>query len=139
MRVLAIDQGTSGTKAVVVDDGVVVASAEETVRPAYLADGRVEQDPAALLASVLDAGRRAVADAGGSIDAVALANQGETVLAWDPVTGDAAHDRDRVAGRARGVRVRRPRRRNATASPPRRASCSTRTSALPRWPGYAGT
>jgi glycerol kinase len=89
VRVLAIDQGTSGTKAVVVDDGVVVASAEETVRPAYLADGRVEQDPAALLASVLDAGGRAVADAGGRIDAVALANQGETVLAWDPGTGDA--------------------------------------------------
>jgi len=88
VRVLAIDQGTSGTKAVVVDDGVVVASAEETVRPAYLADGRVEQDPAALLASVLDAGGRAVADAGGRIDAVALANQGETVLAWDPATGD---------------------------------------------------
>ena len=88
MRVLAIDQGTSGTKAVVVDDGVVVASAEEPVRPAYLPDGRVEQDPARLLASVLDAGRRAVAEAGGSVDAVALANQGETVLAWDPVTGE---------------------------------------------------
>lgn len=87
MRVLAIDQGTSGTKAVVVDDGVVVSSAEEPVRPAYLPDGRVEQDPAALLASVLDAGRRAVAGAGGAVDAVALANQGETVLAWDPGTG----------------------------------------------------
>ena len=87
MRVLALDQGTSGTKAVVVDDGVVVASAEEPVRPAYLSDGRVEQDPAALLASVLEAGRRAVADAGGSLDAVALANQGETVLAWDPESG----------------------------------------------------
>ena len=87
MRVLAIDQGTSGTKAVVVDDGVVVASAEEQVRPSYHPDGRVEQDPARLLASVLDAGRRAAADAGGSLDAVALANQGETVLAWDPATG----------------------------------------------------
>jgi len=87
VRVLAIDQGTSGTKAVVVDDGVVVATADEAVRPAYLPDGRVEQDPAQLLSSVLDAGRRAVSDAGGSIDAVALANQGETVLAWDPVTG----------------------------------------------------
>ncbi len=87
MRVLAIDQGTSGTKAVVVDDGLVVASAEATVRPSYLADGRVEQDPAALLASVLDAGRRAVASAGSGVDAVALANQGETVLAWDRATG----------------------------------------------------
>ena len=87
MRVLAIDQGTSGTKAVVVEDGGVIASAEASVRPAYLPDGWVEQDPAALLASVLDVGRRAVAASGGTIDAVALANQGETVLAWDPVTG----------------------------------------------------
>jgi len=88
VRVLAIDQGTSGTKAVVVEDGGVIASAEASVRPAYLPDGWVEQDPAALLASVLDVGRRAVAASGGTIDAVALANQGETVLAWDPGTGD---------------------------------------------------
>ncbi|MGD9955240.1 MAG: FGGY family carbohydrate kinase [Candidatus Nanopelagicales bacterium] len=88
MRVLALDQGTSGTKALVVDDGVVIASAEVAVRPTYLPDGRVEQDPVALLASVLDAGRRAADEAGGSLDAVALANQGETVLAWDPVTGE---------------------------------------------------
>jgi glycerol kinase len=87
VRVLAIDQGTSGTTAVVVEDGVVLASAAEPVRPAYLPDGRVEQDPAALLASVLDAGRRAVAASGGAIHAVALANQGESVLAWDPDSG----------------------------------------------------
>jgi glycerol kinase len=84
---LAIDQGTSGTKAVVVDDdGSVLAIAEEPVRPSYLADGGVEQDPAELLQSVLDAGRRAVATAGRSADAVSLANQGETVLVWDPDT-----------------------------------------------------
>ncbi len=87
MRVLAIDQGTSGTKAVVVDDGVVVASADEVVRPSYLDGGRVEQDPQALLDSVLAAGRRAAEQAGGRLDAVALANQGETVLAWDRSTG----------------------------------------------------
>ena len=87
MRVLAIDQGTSGTKAVVVDDGVVIASAEESVRPAYFSDGRVEQDPMALLESVRVTGRRAVDAAGGTLDAVALANQGETVLAWEPATG----------------------------------------------------
>ncbi|HET7902526.1 MAG TPA: FGGY family carbohydrate kinase [Candidatus Nanopelagicales bacterium] len=87
MRVLAIDQGTSGTKAVVVDDGVVIASADEVVRPAYLGDGRVEQEPHELLSSVLSAGRRAAERAGGRLDAVALANQGETVLSWDRVTG----------------------------------------------------
>ncbi len=86
--VLAIDQGTSGTKALVHDsvDGVI-GVAETMVRPAYLPGGGVEQDPAELLASVLDAGRQAVAAAGRPLDAVALANQGETVLAWDPVSG----------------------------------------------------
>ncbi|ACZ90509.1 FGGY family carbohydrate kinase [Streptosporangium roseum] len=87
--VLAIDQGTSGTKAVVVDgDGGVLGIAELPVRPTYLPGGGVEQDPRELLDSVLDAGREAVARAGARIDAVTLANQGETVLAWDPVTGD---------------------------------------------------
>ena len=36
---------------------------------------------------MLAAGRRAVAEAGVPIAAVALANQGETVLAWDRATG----------------------------------------------------
>ena len=88
MNVLAIDQGTSGTKAIVVDErGEVLALAREKVRPVYLPHGGVEQDPAQLLASVLEAGRSAVAAAGVAIEAVALANQGETVLAWDPDSG----------------------------------------------------
>ena len=86
--VLAIDQGTSGTKAIVVDDaGVVIAECEEPVRPSYRVDGGVEVDPRELLESVLVAGRRALAAAERPVDAVALANQGETVLAWDRTTG----------------------------------------------------
>ncbi|MFT4109604.1 FGGY family carbohydrate kinase [Propionicimonas sp.] len=88
MTVLAIDQGTSGTKAIVVDpsDGIV-GLAEVPVHPAYLADGGVEQDPRELLDSVRSAARQAMAAAGRPIDIVSLANQGETVLAWDPDTG----------------------------------------------------
>jgi len=90
VTVLAIDQGTSGTKAIVVaDSGEVLGSAEFPVRPDYRPGGVVEQDPAELLSSVLGAGRKAVSAAGVPIDAVALANQGETVLAWDPATGKA--------------------------------------------------
>lgn len=86
--VLAIDQGTSGTKAVVVHgDGSVLGVAELAVRPNYAHGGIVEQNPHELLASVLDAGRAAVAKSRAKIDIVTLANQGETVLAWDPVTG----------------------------------------------------
>jgi glycerol kinase len=86
--VLSIDQGTSGTKAVVVDDdGKILGLAEQTVRPHYLPGSGVEQDPKELLDSVLQAGRSAVAQSGALIDIVTIANQGETVLAWDPATG----------------------------------------------------
>jgi len=89
MTILAIDQGTSGTKAIVLSptDGIL-SVAEVPINPVYLPDGGVEQDPRALLDSVLEAGRRALADAGRPVDAVSLANQGETVLAWDPATGE---------------------------------------------------
>ena len=86
MRVLAIDQGTSSTKALVVEDGRVINQASVPVRPTYLSDGRVEQDPGELLESVKQAGAGALVGVG-AVDAVALANQGETVLAWDPHTG----------------------------------------------------
>lgn len=91
-HILAIDQGTSGTKAVVVDmrDGTagrVAAAVEVSLRPEYLPGGRVEQDPEALFESVVTAGRRALEQAGVPVAAVALANQGETVLAWDRGSG----------------------------------------------------
>src|ERR1700752_945651 len=85
---LAIDQGTSGTKAIVVDDaGQVVSIAEVAVRPEDLAGGGVGHDPEGPFASVCTAGRQVLAQAGVPVAAVALANQGETVLAWDRDTG----------------------------------------------------
>ncbi|MFE0606744.1 FGGY family carbohydrate kinase [Streptomyces sp. NPDC058892] len=87
--VLAVDQGTSGTKALVVCPARgVIGSAATPVRPRYLPGGRVEVDPRELLDSVVDAGRAALAQAGEPVAAVGLANQGETVLAWDPVSGE---------------------------------------------------
>lgn len=91
VHVLAIDQGTSGTKAVVVGpDGTAVAAAEVAHAPRHLADGGVEHDPTVIWQAVLDTGRRALTEAAlpeGGLGAVALANQGETVLAWDRATG----------------------------------------------------
>lgn len=86
--VLSIDQGTSGTKAIVSDvSGQVLAIAEVAIHPRYLAGGGVEQDPIELWTSIVEAGRRAVGEAGVVPSAVALANQGETVLTWDRSTG----------------------------------------------------
>ncbi len=88
MNILAIDQGTSATKAVLVGPGQQVLGAGQvpvSVRSAG-ADG-VEADPGELLASVIEAGARALAAASAPAHALALANQGETVLAWDRRTG----------------------------------------------------
>ena len=88
MHILAIDQGTSSTKALVVAaDGVVRAEAEIPVRSHTTDDGGVEQDPEEIWQSVLDAGRRALAQAGEAVGALGLANQGETVLAWERGSG----------------------------------------------------
>lgn len=87
--VLAVDQGTSGTKALVIcPERGVIGSGEAPVRPRYLPGGLVEVDPAELYGSVVDAGQEALARAGEPVAAVGLANQGETVLAWDPDSGE---------------------------------------------------
>jgi glycerol kinase len=87
-NVLAIDQGTSSTKAVVVsEEREVLGEGNAPVRPQAGAQGAVEQDPEELLQSIVDAGREALRAAGASVAAVGLANQGETVLRWDRESG----------------------------------------------------
>ena len=87
--ILAIDQGTSGTKSIVVgEDDTILALVETAIRPNYLPNGGVEQDPVELMESVLSTARQAVEQAGVPLAGVTLANQGETVLAWDPATGE---------------------------------------------------
>jgi glycerol kinase len=89
VNVLAIDQGTSATKALLVAPGdQVLASAEVPVATTAVGGDGVEADPEELWRSVVQAGTRALAAARGApVHAVALANQGETVLAWDRQTG----------------------------------------------------
>lgn len=89
MTVLAIDQGTSATKAVVVaPDGAVLSLAEVSIHVEATSDGAVELDPEELWSSVLAAGTQALAAAGQpTLSAIGLANQGETVMAWDRSTG----------------------------------------------------
>lgn len=87
MNILAIDQGTSATKALLVGPGQqVLGTGEVPVRSLAVGDG-IEVDPEELLSSVLAAGQAALAAARAPAEALALANQGETVLAWDRNTG----------------------------------------------------
>jgi len=83
MRVAAIDQGTTSTRCLVVQDGGAshVAAALRHAQ-SHPAPGWVEHDPEALLANI-----RAVLAAAGPVDAIAIANQGESCLAWDGRTG----------------------------------------------------
>ncbi|MFF0752726.1 FGGY family carbohydrate kinase [Streptomyces sp. NPDC004267] len=91
--VLAVDQGTSGTKALVVcPERGVLGAGFAPVRPRALPGGLVEVDPRELYDSVVAAGRAALDEAGEPAVAVGLANQGETVLAWDPRTGEPLGD-----------------------------------------------
>jgi glycerol kinase len=89
VNVLAIDQGTSATKALLTGPGgEVLGRGEVPVRTRSVGAEGVEADPEELFGSVVAAGRRALATARGApAHAVALANQGETVLAWERRTG----------------------------------------------------
>lgn len=88
---LAIDQGTTSTRAIVFDrDLRPCASATRPLTSARPRPGWVEQDPREILDSVVTTVRDAVDAAGGParIAAAGLDNQGETVVAWDARTGD---------------------------------------------------
>jgi glycerol kinase len=88
VNILAIDQGTSATKALLIGPGdEVLGRAEVPVRTTAAGGDGVEADPEELWRSVVSAGARALAAARAPAHAVALANQGETVLAWDKATG----------------------------------------------------
>ncbi|MDP9810394.1 glycerol kinase [Rhizobium tibeticum] len=89
--ILAIDQGTTNSKAVLVcEKGEVVARGSAPVGISYPKPGWVEQDPRRLYASVceaIDTCLKAVPDV--TIEAVAISNQRESVTAWDADTGEA--------------------------------------------------
>jgi len=88
VNVLALDQGTSATKALLVGPGgEVLGRGEVPVGTRSVGADGVEADPEDLYRSVVAAGAAALAAAGAPAHAVALANQGETVLAWDRATG----------------------------------------------------
>jgi glycerol kinase len=84
-RVLAIDQGTSGTTCLVVGaDGAIAGRGYAEVPVRYPRDGWVEQDPEELWQSVLMAARVAISAAGepGPV-AVGVTNQRETTVVFD--------------------------------------------------------
>jgi glycerol kinase len=88
-HILAIDQGTTNTKVLLVDaQGRVVSRASRPVDIAFPQPGWVEQDAAAIWCTVreaIDECLSRVPDA--AIDAVGVTNQRESVLVWERATG----------------------------------------------------
>lgn len=89
-RILTIDQGTTNTKALVVDaDGHVVARASRPVEVRFPRPGWVEQDAQAIWRTVCAAVDDCLGQTGGrQPDAVAVTNQRESVVLWDRTSGE---------------------------------------------------
>jgi glycerol kinase len=89
--ILAIDQGTTGTTCLVVDEALHVHGRGYCELPQYFPQvGYVEHDPEEIWLSVLDAAAAALEAAGlrpGDLSTVAITNQRETTLLWDRKTG----------------------------------------------------
>jgi glycerol kinase len=88
--ILAIDQGTTNSKALLVDErGAIVASASAPVGVSYPRPGWVEQSPEAIWQSVVQvAGESAARAEGRPIAAIGISNQRESVLLWDRRSGE---------------------------------------------------
>lgn len=89
--VLAIDQSTSGTKALVVDrSGAVIARSAADHKQLYPAPGWVEHDPLEIYENVKRTAREALARAripSAQVAALTITNQRETAVLWDQATG----------------------------------------------------
>ena len=89
--ILAIDQGTTNSKAVLVSEtGEVLARGSAAVGISYPQPGWVEQDPRRIFASVCEAIEACLKKISGvTVEAVAVSNQRESVTVWDAETGEA--------------------------------------------------
>jgi len=92
---LALDQGTSSSRAIVFDtQGRIVASAQQELPQIYPRPGWVEHDPREIWRTQLGTARDALAKAGlkaSDIRSVGITNQRETTIVWNRKTGQPIH------------------------------------------------
>ena len=93
--VLGLDQGTSSTRCVALDEALSErGSAVVPVAASFPGPGLVEQDPEALVGSAEQAIAGALSAAGarpGEVAALGIANQTETFVVWEGASGRAIH------------------------------------------------
>ncbi|MCP9230408.1 glycerol kinase GlpK [Mesorhizobium sp. LMG 17147] len=94
--ILAIDQGTTSSRAILFDDKMkVVGSGQKEFTQYYPASGWVEHDPEEIWASVVETVKAALKTAGrnaADVAAIGITNQRETVVIWDKETGEPIHN-----------------------------------------------
>jgi glycerol kinase len=95
-HVLAIDQGTTSTRAILFGEDLAPgASAQQEFTQHYPASGWVEHDAEEIWQSVLSTARAALEKGGvqaGAVAALGITNQRETVVLWDRETGRPVHN-----------------------------------------------
>ncbi|HET7268862.1 MAG TPA: glycerol kinase GlpK [Oleiagrimonas sp.] len=94
--VLAIDQGTTSSRAIVFDhDGRIVGMAQREFEQIFPHPGWVEHNPRTIMTSVLTTMTEVLNDTQVSVDAIAgigITNQRETTVVWDKKTGQPIHN-----------------------------------------------
>ena len=90
-HILAIDQGTTSSRALLFDAAMqVVTSAQEEFTQHFPASGWVEHDPEEIWNTTVSTAKKAAA--GAAIAAIGITNQRETTVVWDRHTGKAIHN-----------------------------------------------
>ena len=93
---LAIDQGTTSSRAIVFDSNLKpLGAGQQEFRQIFPQDGWVEHDPEDIWSSVLAVCREALKAAGvqaGDLAGIGITNQRETTVLWDRATGKAIHN-----------------------------------------------
>jgi glycerol kinase len=93
--ILAIDQGTTGTTCLVFDEeGRVAGRAYSEFEQHFPRPGWVEHDAGEIWEVTRRVAIDAIADAGiqgAELDGIGITNQRETVVAWDPASGEPLH------------------------------------------------
>ncbi|TMB79145.1 MAG: glycerol kinase GlpK [Chloroflexi bacterium] len=93
--ILALDQGTTGSAALVFDEsGAVRGSADREIAQHYPASGHVEHDADEIFATTIAVAREALTAARANahdVAAIGITNQRETTVVWERVTGRPIH------------------------------------------------
>jgi glycerol kinase len=88
-HVLAIDEGTTSTRCLVISAaGEIIGRGSREITQYFPRPGLVEHDAAEIFAKTVEAGREAIANSGVVPDVIGITNQRETIVVWSRVTGE---------------------------------------------------